>query len=64
MAIGYVVGCVLSGDNAVEAALNVGAQIHTSPVQFGKVMAETQPRIAVGYHFFFDFDTVPSVLDG
>jgi ribonuclease Z len=25
-------------------------------------MAETQPRMAVGYHFFNDFDTVPPVL--
>ena len=45
-----------------EAALNVGTQIHTSPAQFGKVMAETQPRMAVGYHFFNDFDTAPQVL--
>jgi ribonuclease Z len=45
-----------------EAALNVGTLIHTSPVQFGKVMAETQPRMAVGYHFFNDFDTAPLVL--
>jgi len=45
-----------------EAALNVGTQIHTSPAQFGKVMAETQPRMAVGYHFFNDFDTQPTVL--
>ena len=45
-----------------EAALNVGTQIHTSPAQFGKVMATTQPRMAVGYHFFNDFDTQPSVL--
>jgi ribonuclease Z len=44
------------------AALNVGTQIHTSPAQFGKVMAETKPRMAVGYHFFNDFDTAPNVL--
>jgi ribonuclease Z len=44
------------------AALNVGTQIHTSPAQFGKVMAETNPRMAVGYHFFNDFDTAPNVL--
>jgi ribonuclease Z len=25
-------------------------------------MAETKPRLAVGYHFFNDFDTTPSVL--
>ena len=45
-----------------EAALNVGTQIHTSPAQFGKVMAQTKPRMAVAYHFFNDFDTVPAVL--
>ena len=45
-----------------EAALNVGTQIHTSPAQFGKVMAETKPRMAVAYHFFNDFDTAPAVL--
>jgi len=45
-----------------EAALNVGTQIHTSPAQFGKVMAETHPRMAVAYHFFNDFDTAPAVL--
>ena len=45
-----------------EAALNVGTQIHTSPAQFGKVMATTNPRMAVAYHFFNDWDTSPLVL--
>lgn len=45
-----------------QTALNVGTQVHTSPAQFGKVMALTQPRLAVGYHFFNDFDTAPVVL--
>jgi ribonuclease Z len=44
-----------------EAALNVGTVIHTSPAQFGKVMAATKPRMAVAYHFFNDFDTAPQV---
>ena len=44
------------------AALNVGTQVHTSPWQFGKVMSEIKPRMAVGYHFFNDFDTQPHVL--
>ncbi len=44
-------------------ALNVGTQIHTSPAQIGKVMAETKPRLAVGYHFFNDFDTAPLVME-
>jgi len=45
------------------AALNVGTQVHTSPAQFGKVMSMTEPRLAVGYHFFNDFDTLPNVLE-
>lgn len=44
------------------AALNVGTQVHTSPAQFGKVMSMIKPRMAVGYHFFNDFDTMPNVL--
>jgi ribonuclease Z len=42
-------------------ALNVGTQGHTAPEQFGKVMSLVQPRLAVGYHFFNDFDTEPEV---
>ena len=61
--------CFISPESLVEkqgftpeAALNVGTQVHTSPAQFGKVMAETKPRLAVGFHFFNDFDTTPAVL--
>ena len=43
-------------------ALNVGTQVHTSPAQFGKVMAMTKPRLGVAYHFFNDFDTAPRVM--
>ncbi len=43
-------------------AVNVGTQVHTSPAQFGKVMSEIKPRMAVGYHFFNDYDTQPIVL--
>ncbi len=43
-------------------ALNVGTQVHTSPAQFGKIMSMTRPRMAVGYHFFNDFDTLPDSL--
>ena len=46
-----------------QTALNVGTQVHTSPPQFGKVMADIQPRLAVGYHFYNDFDTQPIVLE-
>jgi ribonuclease Z len=44
-------------------ALNVGTQVHTSPAQFGKVMSMIKPRLAVGYHFFNDYDTAPLVLE-
>ena len=46
-----------------EQALTVGTQIHTAPEAFGKVMQEVQPRMAVAYHFFKDFDTTPQVYD-
>ena len=42
-------------------ALVVGSLGHTSPEQFGKVMSATKPRLAVGYHFFNDFDTNPAM---
>ncbi len=42
-------------------ALNVGTQGHTSPEQFGKVMSLVKPRLAVGYHFYNDFDIEPEV---
>jgi ribonuclease Z len=42
-------------------ALMVGTQGHTSPEQFGKVMSLVKPRMAVGYHFYNDFDTEPEV---
>jgi len=42
-------------------ALMVGTQGHTSPEQFGKVMSMVKPRLAVGYHFYNDFDTEPEV---
>ncbi len=51
------------GFNPVEA-LMVGTQGHTSPQQFGKVMSLVKPRLAVGYHFYNDFDTEPAVRAG
>ena len=42
-------------------ALTVGTQGHTAPEQFGKLMSIVEPRLAVGYHFFNDFDTEPEV---
>jgi ribonuclease Z len=46
-----------------EQALVVGTQIHTAPEAFGKLMQEIQPRMAVAYHFFKDFDTTAQVND-
>lgn len=46
---------------APQEALIVGTIAHTSPEQFGKVMSEVKPRMAVGYHFYNDFDTQPEV---
>jgi ribonuclease Z len=43
--------------------LMVASQAHTSPAQFGKVMSMVEPRLAVGYHFYNDFDTLPEVLE-
>ena len=44
-------------------ALSLSVFKHTSPQQFGKVMAMTQPRLAVGYHFYNDHDTLPVMLE-
>ena len=46
-----------------EQALVVGTQIHTAPEAFGKVMQQIQPRMAVAYHFFKDFDTTAAIND-
>ncbi|CUH47040.1 guanitoxin biosynthesis MBL fold metallo-hydrolase GntH [Ruegeria atlantica] len=46
-----------------ESALQVGTQVHTAPEAFGKVMSEIQPRMAVAYHFFNDFDTTTAVYE-
>ncbi len=46
-----------------EQALLVGTQIHTAPEAFGKVMSQIQPRMAIAYHFFKDFDTTAQIHD-
>ena len=43
-------------------AIYVGTQGHTAAQAFGKIMALTEPRHAVCYHFQNDFDTAPAVL--
>jgi ribonuclease Z len=42
-------------------AVNVGTWVHTSPAQAGKVFSKVGPRMAVGYHFFNDFNTAPEI---
>jgi ribonuclease Z len=44
-------------------ALQLSTLLHTAPAQFGKIMAMTKPRMAVGYHFFNDHDTLPPQLE-
>ena len=46
-----------------QGALSVGTQIHTPPEAFGKVMSRINPRMAVGYHFFNDFDTSTGIYE-
>jgi len=46
-----------------QGALSVATQIHTAPEAFGKVMSMIKPRMAVGYHFFKDFDTTGDILE-
>jgi ribonuclease Z len=46
-----------------QSALAVGTQIHTAPEAFGKMMSIIQPRMAVAYHFFKDFDTTGEISD-
>jgi ribonuclease Z len=46
-----------------QEALTVSTVAHTSPRQFGKLMSLTKPRIAVGYHFQNDADTLPVMIE-
>ena len=57
-------GLLISKQNFTPGeALVVGTIAHTSPQQFGKLMSLTKPRMAVGYHFQNDFDTLPYMLE-
>ena len=38
-------------------ARGIGTIAHSDPVEAGKVLAECNPRLAVAFHFFNDFDT-------
>jgi len=46
-----------------QSALSVATQIHTAPEAFGKMMSIIEPRMAIAYHFFNDYDTQPGIND-
>lgn len=45
-----------------QTARVVGSVIHTQPLAAGRIFAMTRPRLAVAYHFYYDFESVPLVL--
>ena len=47
-----------------ETAINVAIHVHTAPQSFGAVMDLVQPRMAVAWHFYNDFDTRYDVYEG
>ncbi len=47
-----------------ENAIAVGTQVHTSPEACGKVFSLVEPRHAIAYHFYNDFETDPPVYLG
>jgi ribonuclease Z len=42
-------------------ATTIASIVHTSPIAAGKVFDTLKPRLAVGYHFYNDFDTAPAI---
>ena len=46
-----------------QMALVLSTVAHTSPAQFGKIMSDTNPRLAVGFHFYNDHDTLPIIYE-
>ena len=46
-----------------QEALNASTLIHTSAQMFGKIMAITEPKHAVAFHFSNDPDTLPLIVD-
>ena len=62
--VAFVAGAAVAANYEPTFALWLSTMGHTSPAQFGKVMAMTEPRMAVGYHFYNDHDTLPVVLEG
>ena len=48
---------------SAQEALNAMTTVHANPTYFGRVMAMTQPKHAVAYHFQNDADTLPLVMN-
>jgi len=48
----------------VERALFVNTIIHTPPPMVGRVFSEMQPRMAIAFHFFTDFDVIQDMAVG
>ena len=53
---------VLKWKFSPEEAMNALTKIHATAALFGKVMAMTNPKHAVAYHFQNDADTLPGVM--
>ncbi len=49
---------------SAQAALNVATGVHCVPAAFGKMMTEVEPRMAIAYHFFNDYDVRYAVYEG
>ncbi len=47
-----------------ERARIVATVVHTPPSSCGKIFARLQPRMAIAYHTFNDFNTAPDILEG
>ena len=45
-----------------KTATFVGTVAHTSPAAAGRIFSMTRPRLAVGYHFYNDFETGPESM--
>ncbi len=46
----------------LDLAVQVGTRFHTSPAAWASVMKEVQPKLAIAYHSFLDFETAPIIF--
>jgi ribonuclease Z len=47
-----------------ERARIVATVVHTPPSSCGKIFAQLEPRMAVAYHTFNDYNTAPDIIEG